>query len=66
MSDSDFNSVRVIRDGEMPGVIGTSPSSWLRMKREGDHPPITMLSERQKGYRLCDVKEWLDAKREAV
>jgi predicted DNA-binding transcriptional regulator AlpA len=64
--NSDLDSIRVIRDHDMPETIGTSSSSWQRMKRQGDTPPVTMLSERQKGYRLSDIKIWLDAKREAV
>jgi predicted DNA-binding transcriptional regulator AlpA len=62
---SDFDSVRIIRDGDMPDIIGTSRSSWLRMKQGGDCPPAIRLSVRQVGYRLSDVKVWLDKKQGA-
>jgi hypothetical protein len=28
-------------------------------------PPKTQLSDRRVGYRVCDVEEWLDRRRQA-
>jgi hypothetical protein len=33
------------------------------MRARGEAPPITKLSERRIGYRVIDLKEWLDARR---
>jgi predicted DNA-binding transcriptional regulator AlpA len=64
--NSDLDSIRIVRDHEMPETIGTSSSSWQRMKRQGDTPAVTWLSERQRGYRVSDIRVWLDKKRAEV
>jgi predicted DNA-binding transcriptional regulator AlpA len=65
MSLEHLDSVRIIRNKEMPSVIGMSPRQWKRLKRLGDCPPEIRLSERVLGYRLSDVKTWLDKKQGA-
>jgi predicted DNA-binding transcriptional regulator AlpA len=63
MADS-LDSVRVLSEPELRDVLNLSERIWDRMKRGGDAPPRTQLSERRVGYRVCDVKEWLDARRQ--
>jgi hypothetical protein len=33
------------------------------MRARGETPPITQLSQRRIGYRLADLKAWLDSRR---
>jgi predicted DNA-binding transcriptional regulator AlpA len=62
MSDS-FDMVRVIDEPTAIMLTGVSPRTWDRLRARGDIPPITKLSERKIGFRLIDLKEWLDARR---
>jgi predicted DNA-binding transcriptional regulator AlpA len=60
---SDFDSVRVVDEPTAILLTGVSPRTWDRMRARGETPPITKLSERRIGYRLVDLKAWLDARR---
>ncbi len=59
-----LDSIRVVTKPEAQRVCGLSPDTWDRMERRGETPPITRLSERRIGYRLVDLRAWLDARRE--
>ncbi len=58
-----FESVRVIDEVTAAQLAGVSPRTWDRMRYRGETPPITRISERRIGYRLSDLREWLDARR---
>jgi predicted DNA-binding transcriptional regulator AlpA len=58
------NSIRVLTEPELLQTLGLSDRTFERMKQRGDVPPKTQLSERRVGYRVCDVEEWLDKRRE--
>jgi predicted DNA-binding transcriptional regulator AlpA len=60
----DADSIRVLSEPELLQVLGLSERTFERMKQRGDAPPKTQLSERRVGYRVCDVKEWLDRRRQ--
>jgi predicted DNA-binding transcriptional regulator AlpA len=62
MLDS-FDAVRVVDEPTAIRIVGVSPRTWDRMRARGETPPFTQLSERRIGYRLLDIKEWLDARR---
>ena len=65
MSDS-FESIRVIDEPTAIEIVGVSPRTWDRMRARGELPPKTRLSTNRIGYRLIDIKEWLDRRREAA
>jgi predicted DNA-binding transcriptional regulator AlpA len=58
-----LDSVRVLDEPTAIELAGVSPRTWDRMRARGETPPITKLSERRIGYRLVDLKAWLDARR---
>ena len=62
MSDA-FDLVRVVDEPTAIMLAGVSPRTWDRLRAKGDIPPITRLSERRIGFRLVDLKAWLDARR---
>ena len=61
--DDDLNSIRVLSEPETYRAVGLSDRTWERLKAIGDVPPKTRLSEGRVGYRVCDIKEWLDKRR---
>jgi predicted DNA-binding transcriptional regulator AlpA len=62
MSDA-FDLVRVVDEQTAILLTGVSPRTWDRMRARGEAPPATKLSERRIGYRIVDLKAWLDARR---
>ena len=64
--DSGIDSLRVIPDKEMPGLLNISFATWERIKKAGDRPVITQLSARRSSYRVDHIRAWLDGKRRSV
>jgi predicted DNA-binding transcriptional regulator AlpA len=62
MSDA-FDSVRVVDEPTAISLVGLSRDTWDRLRARGEAPPVTKISERRIGYRLIDLKVWLDARR---
>ena len=60
---NDYDDLRVVDEPTAILITGLSPRSWERLRSRGEAPPMTKLSERRRGYRLCDLKVWLDARR---
>jgi predicted DNA-binding transcriptional regulator AlpA len=58
-----FESVLVVDEPTAVKLAGLSPRTWDRMRARGETPPITQLSERRIGYRIFDLRMWLDARR---
>jgi predicted DNA-binding transcriptional regulator AlpA len=61
--DISFDSIRVVDEPTAILLTGLSPRTWDRLRAKGDIPPVTKLSERRIGFRVCDIKNWLDARR---
>jgi hypothetical protein len=61
---TDFDLVRVVDEPTAVRLVGLSRDTWTLMRRRGETPPITRLSEKRIGYRIVDLKDWLDARRE--
>ena len=59
----DLESVRIISRADAIKLTNISSRTWDRMERAGMLPPKTQISERRIGYRLIDLKAWLDARR---
>jgi len=55
--------IRVVNERQAIELIGVSLRTWDRMKARGELPPATKLSDRRIGYRVTDIKDWLDARR---
>jgi predicted DNA-binding transcriptional regulator AlpA len=62
--DDDLNSIRVLSEPQTYRAIGVSDRTWERLKAIGDVPLKTRLSEGRVGYRVSDIKAWLDRRRE--
>lgn len=62
MSDP-FESVRIVDEPTAIKLAGVSSRTWDRMRARGETPPITKLSERRIGYRVIDIRDWLDRRR---
>jgi predicted DNA-binding transcriptional regulator AlpA len=63
---NDLDSIRVLSEPETYRTVGLSDRTWDRLKSIGDVPPKTRLSEGRVGYRVCDIKDWLDKRREGA
>jgi len=59
----DYESVRVVDRSTAISNAGLSPRTWDRLEARGETPPKTRLSANRTGYRLIDLKTWLDARR---
>jgi predicted DNA-binding transcriptional regulator AlpA len=63
--DSNFDSVRVVSKREAAKLANVSERTWDRLEAKGDVPTKTRISRNRIGYRVSDLKIWLDARREA-
>jgi predicted DNA-binding transcriptional regulator AlpA len=61
----DLDEIRVLSRSETIRTVGLSDRTWDRLEAAGDTPPKTRISQGRIGYRVCDVKEWLDRRRKA-
>jgi predicted DNA-binding transcriptional regulator AlpA len=61
-----LDSIRVLTRAETVTALGLSDRTFERLSAIGDLPPKTRLSDGRIGYRVCDIKEWLDRRRERV
>jgi len=67
MSQADeLESVRVLDKQATLRVVGLSEDTWDRLEVRGETPPVTRLSERRVGYRVIDLKTWLDGRRQKM
>jgi predicted DNA-binding transcriptional regulator AlpA len=62
MSDV-LEDIRVLTRTEARQAVGVSDRTWDRMEERGETPPKTQISPGRIGYRLIDVKTWLDRRR---
>jgi hypothetical protein len=58
-----YEDLRVVDEPTAIMIVGVCPRTWDTLRRRGEAPPMTKLSERRRGYRLRDLREWLDARR---
>jgi len=63
MDLSDFDAIRVVPKPVALKIVNLSERSWDRLNARGETPPKTQLSEHRIGYRVADLKAWLDARR---
>jgi predicted DNA-binding transcriptional regulator AlpA len=63
MNADDLDAVRVLSRPETLRVLGVSDRTFDRIEFAGDGPPKTRLSTGRIGYRVSDLKAWLDRRR---
>jgi predicted DNA-binding transcriptional regulator AlpA len=63
LSDDPINAVRVLSKRQAYQALGVSLDTWNRMDERGELPPKTQISPGRIGYRVTDLKAWLDARR---
>jgi hypothetical protein len=63
MPEDVLDSVRVVGKADAIKLTNVSPRTWDRMEAAGETPPKTRISERRIGYRISDLRVWLDARR---
>jgi predicted DNA-binding transcriptional regulator AlpA len=61
---ADLESIRVLNRSETLKMVGLSDRTWDRLEERGEGPPKTRISKGRIGYRVCDIREWLDRRRE--
>jgi hypothetical protein len=61
-----LHRVRVVDEPTAIKTVGVCPNTWEKLKRLGEGPPVTRLSERRLGYRIIDLEKWLDGRREQM
>lgn len=61
--NNPYFGVKVVDKRTALDLLGISPKTWERLEAKGDLPAKTHLSDRRVGYRLIDLKAWLDARR---
>jgi predicted DNA-binding transcriptional regulator AlpA len=59
------NLLRVLTRRQTIELLGLSEKTWERLESLGDIPIKTRLSEGRIGFRLDDIKAWLDARRDS-
>ena len=57
MQKEELNPVRVVDQPTALQLVGLSLSTWERMRRRGETPPITQISDRRIGYRISDLEK---------
>jgi predicted DNA-binding transcriptional regulator AlpA len=62
----ELESIRVLTRSQTLKVVGLSDRTWDRLEARGETPPKTRISECRIGYRLIDIKSWLDRRREVA
>jgi predicted DNA-binding transcriptional regulator AlpA len=58
-----YDSVRVVDKPTACRIVGVDRRTWERMESRRETPPKTRLSPNRTGYRIADLKAWLDARR---
>jgi len=61
----DLDSIRVLTRLETVEALGLSDRTFDRLEQLGDVPQKTRLSTGRVGYRVADIKAWLDRRRES-
>jgi predicted DNA-binding transcriptional regulator AlpA len=61
-----LDELKVYTKKETQKLLGLSGRTWDRLEAVGETPPKTRLSPNRIGYRVSDLKEWLDRRRETA
>ena len=58
-----LDDVRLMRRPEVEAVCGVSRSLLYDMVAKGTFPQPLLINARAVGWRVCDVREWLETRR---
>jgi predicted DNA-binding transcriptional regulator AlpA len=64
--EDSLDLIRVLSRREAIKAANLSERTWERLEAVGDVPPKTRLSQGRIGYRVSDIKKWLDRRREVA
>jgi predicted DNA-binding transcriptional regulator AlpA len=62
----NLQDIRVLSKEQAIIALGVSKRTFDRLASLGDLPVKTRLSANRVGYRVSDIKEWLDRRRETA
>jgi predicted DNA-binding transcriptional regulator AlpA len=62
LSRPDLEAIRVLGRDEVIAFLGISKMTFDRLEAKGGGPRRVRLSSRRIGYRVSDIKAWLDAR----
>jgi predicted DNA-binding transcriptional regulator AlpA len=62
--NDELDAIRVLNRAQTIRMVGLSDRTWDRLEAAGDTPPKTRISQGRIGYRVADIREWLDRRRE--
>jgi predicted DNA-binding transcriptional regulator AlpA len=60
----DLDAIRILNRSQTIRMVGLSDRTWDRLEAAGDTPPRTRISQGRIGYRVADIRAWLDRRRE--
>jgi predicted DNA-binding transcriptional regulator AlpA len=63
---TEFDQIRVLSKNQTIQMLNLSGRTWDRLEARGDTPPKTRISQGRIGYRVSDIREWLDRRRETT
>ncbi len=63
---NDIEAIKVLNRRDAIAQLAMSDRTFRRLEASGDAPPKTRLSEGRVGYRDCDMRDRLDARRERI
>jgi predicted DNA-binding transcriptional regulator AlpA len=61
-SGLDLDGLKVLSRPEVIALLNISKVTFDRLEQKGGGPRKVRLSPRRIGYRVCDVKAWLDSR----
>ena len=63
MQANEFNPERLLTRDEVEDLFGISRRYLEISAVRGDGPPMIRIGSRMVRYRLCDLRDWIDAHR---
>jgi predicted DNA-binding transcriptional regulator AlpA len=61
---TELDEIRVLNKRQTIQMLNLSGRTWDRLEARGDTPPKTRISQGRIGYRVSDIRAWLDRRRE--
>jgi predicted DNA-binding transcriptional regulator AlpA len=62
LSPDTLDDLRVLPEHETIKLAGVSKPTWDRLRARGETPPLVRISRRRIGYRVSDLKKWIEAR----
>jgi predicted DNA-binding transcriptional regulator AlpA len=65
LSVETLENLRVLSEPEAIRLTGISKPTWERMRARGETPPLVRISRCRIGYRVGDLRKWIEARIES-